>query len=109
MASLRSRVLASVLLLSAIGLVVLAVVTYAEQRSFLQGRLDQEVRAAAPAMSRALDLAGFLPASAGGPAGFPGGDGGGRSGASPERAGAVPARTCRREPTASAETPRARC
>ena len=87
MASLRSRVLASVLLLSAIGLVVLAVVTYAEQRSFLQGRLDQEVRAAAPAMSRALDLAGFLPASAGGRAEFPGGDGGGRSGGEPGAGG----------------------
>jgi two-component system OmpR family sensor kinase len=90
MASLRSRVLASVLLLSAIGLVVLAAVTYAEQRSFLQGRVDQEVRAAAPAMSRALDLAGFLPASAGGRAGFPGGDGGGRSGGEPGAGGGGP-------------------
>ena len=37
MASLRARLLASVLVLSAAGLVLLAVVTYAEQRSFLFG------------------------------------------------------------------------
>ena len=55
MASLRARVLASVLLLAAAGLVALAVVTYAEQRSFLLGRVDQEVRGAGPALSQALD------------------------------------------------------
>jgi two-component system, OmpR family, sensor kinase len=61
MASLRTRVLASVLLLSAAGLVALAAVTYAEQRSFLQGRVDEEVRGAGPALSVALDNAGFRP------------------------------------------------
>lgn len=61
MASLRTRVLLSVLLLSAAGLIALGAVTYAEQRSFLEGRTDQQVRAAAPAMSQALDAAGFLP------------------------------------------------
>ncbi|HEY2141563.1 MAG TPA: HAMP domain-containing sensor histidine kinase [Solirubrobacteraceae bacterium] len=55
MTSLRARVLASVLVLSAAGLVLLAVVTYAEQRSFLQERVDQEVRGAGPAVSIALD------------------------------------------------------
>jgi two-component system, OmpR family, sensor kinase len=73
MASLRSRVLASVLLLSAAGLVLLAVVTYAEQRSFLEGRVDQEVRGASPALSQALDSAGFLPPGEGRPAGGTGG------------------------------------
>jgi two-component system, OmpR family, sensor kinase len=62
MASLRTRVLASVLLLSAAGLVLLAAVTYAEQRSFLLGRVDQALRGAGPAMSFALDVAGYVPA-----------------------------------------------
>jgi two-component system OmpR family sensor kinase len=59
MSSLRARVLASVLALAAAGLLILAAVIYAEQRSFLQGRLDQEVRAAGPAVSQALDNAGY--------------------------------------------------
>jgi two-component system, OmpR family, sensor kinase len=54
MASLRSRVLASVLLLAAAGLVILAVLTYAEQRSFLLDRVDQQLTEAAPAVSVAL-------------------------------------------------------
>jgi two-component system OmpR family sensor kinase len=61
MASLRARVLASVLALAAAGLIALAAVTYAEQSSFLQGRIDQEVKAAAPAVSVALDHDGFKP------------------------------------------------
>jgi two-component system OmpR family sensor kinase len=65
MASLRSRVLASVLLLAAAGLVLLAAVTYAEQRSFLQGRVDQEVKGAVPALSQILDREGFRPAGDG--------------------------------------------
>jgi two-component system, OmpR family, sensor kinase len=62
MASLRTRVLVSVLVLSAAGLIALAAVTYAEQRSFLEGRIDQQVKGAAGSVSRALDLEGFLPA-----------------------------------------------
>jgi two-component system, OmpR family, sensor kinase len=61
MASLRTRVLASVLALAAAGLLALAAVVYAEQRSFLQGRLDQQVRSAGPAVSQALDNAGYRP------------------------------------------------
>ncbi|HEX4482461.1 MAG TPA: HAMP domain-containing sensor histidine kinase [Solirubrobacteraceae bacterium] len=61
MSSLRARVLASVLALAAAGLLALAAVVYAEQRSFLQGRLDQEVRSAGPAVSQALDNAGYRP------------------------------------------------
>ena len=61
MASLRARVLASVLVLAAAGLVALAAVTYAEQSSFLYGRIDQELRGAGPALSHALDTAGFRP------------------------------------------------
>ncbi|HEV2982539.1 MAG TPA: HAMP domain-containing sensor histidine kinase [Solirubrobacteraceae bacterium] len=62
MASLRTRVLVSVLVLSAAGLVALAAVTYADQRSFLEGRINQQVKGAAPAMSQALDARGYLPA-----------------------------------------------
>jgi len=66
MASLRARVLASVLVLAAAGLVALAAVTYAEQSSFLYGRIDQELRGAGPALSQALDHAGFRPTEPGG-------------------------------------------
>jgi two-component system OmpR family sensor kinase len=78
MASLRARILVGVLLLSAAGLVLLAVVTYTEQRSFLLSRVDQEVRGAAPALSRALDSAGFRPPVEGrsSTGGFPLGSGG---------------------------------
>jgi two-component system OmpR family sensor kinase len=61
MNSLRTRVLLSVLLLSAAGLIALAAVTYAEQRSFLLGRIDQQLRGASGTVSRALDLRGFGP------------------------------------------------
>jgi two-component system OmpR family sensor kinase len=65
MASLRARVLASVLALSAAGLLALAAVTYTEQRSFLEGRVDQQARSATPAVSQALDAAGDRPAGEG--------------------------------------------
>ncbi len=61
MSSLRTRLLAGVLLLSAAGLVLLGAVTYAEQRSFLQDRVDQEARSAVGALSQALDREGFKP------------------------------------------------
>ncbi|TMK24013.1 MAG: HAMP domain-containing histidine kinase [Actinobacteria bacterium] len=62
MASLRARVLASVLVLAAAGLVLLAAVTYAEQSSFLNERVDQEVRGAVAPLSFILDRRGLLPA-----------------------------------------------
>ena len=82
MSSLRTRLLAGVLVLAAAGLVLMGVVTYAEQRSFLQGRVDQEARSAVGALSQALDRAGFRPAAPSGlgPDGGeerPGGPGGG--------------------------------
>ena len=58
MTSLRTRLLAGVLLLSAAGLVALAAITYTEQRSFLEGRVDQEIRGAAPALTHVLDGGG---------------------------------------------------
>ena len=59
MSSLRARVLASVLVLAAVGMIAVAAVTYAEQRSFLYSRIDQQARGAFPYMSRLLDSKGF--------------------------------------------------
>jgi two-component system OmpR family sensor kinase len=54
-------------------LVALAAVTYAEQRSFLQNRVDQQVVQAGGAISQLLDREGFLPPGArDGPGGGPG-------------------------------------
>jgi two-component system OmpR family sensor kinase len=80
MHSLRARVLASVLVLAAVGMVAVAAVTYAEQRSFLYSRVDDQVRGAEPYMSRLLDSKGFgVPeGNLGGPGhGFHDGAGGG--------------------------------
>ena len=55
MHSLRARLVAGLLALAAVGLVVLAVITYVEQRSFLIDRVDQQLRAATPPVSAALD------------------------------------------------------
>jgi two-component system, OmpR family, sensor kinase len=54
LASLRARLLAAVLVLSAVGLLLLAAITYAEQRSFLLDRVDQQARSAPPAVAAAL-------------------------------------------------------
>jgi two-component system, OmpR family, sensor kinase len=83
MASLRTRLLAGVLVLAAAGLVLLAAVTYAEQRSFLLGRVDEEARSAVGAISRVLDSHGFKPpanTAANTAANPPAGDGGGGRG-----------------------------
>ena len=69
MASLRARLLAALLALATVGLLLLAAITYAEQRSFLMDRLDQQVRDAAPAIARALSEQGIGGAPFGGPAG----------------------------------------
>lgn len=55
MASLRARLLVAVLVLTALGLVLLAGIVYAEQRSFLFDRIDQQARAAPAAVGHALD------------------------------------------------------
>ena len=61
MASLRARLVAAVLVLSAAGLLLLGAITYAEQRSFLLDRVDQQVTAAPPAAARALAGVGIGP------------------------------------------------
>ena len=55
MRSLHARLLAAVLALACAGLLVLAAITYTEQSSFLEGRINQEVRTAEPALNHLLD------------------------------------------------------
>jgi two-component system, OmpR family, sensor kinase len=69
MHSLRARLLAAVLALTAAGLLLLGGITYVGQRAFLLDRLDDQIRAAPPAAAQALGLGG----ERGGP---PRGDGG---------------------------------
>jgi two-component system OmpR family sensor kinase len=94
--SLRARLLTGVLLLSAAGLVVVGAVTYSDQRSFLEGRADQQVRSAAGAISEQLDAkhVGPAPYASGespepGAGSFPGGGGGGGGFRPPRSAGLV--------------------
>jgi len=78
MASLRARLLAGLLGLAAAAMLVLAAVTYVEQRSFLLERVDERVRSAPGAVARALDGEGGPGRRRGhghriGPGGGPGG------------------------------------
>ncbi|HZV74484.1 MAG TPA: HAMP domain-containing sensor histidine kinase [Conexibacter sp.] len=77
MRSLRARLVAGLLALAAVGLLVLGGITYAEQRSFLLHRVDQQLHAATLPISAALD--GRLP--------VPGGLGNGRPFGGRERGG----------------------
>jgi two-component system OmpR family sensor kinase len=61
MASLRARLIAGLLALAAVGLLVLAGVTYAEQSRFLNERVDDQARAAPWAVRFALDGGGLGP------------------------------------------------
>ncbi len=56
--SLRARLLIALIGLVAGGLIVVAVVTYEEERSFLLGRVDQQAVGALEVVSFQLDLAG---------------------------------------------------
>jgi two-component system OmpR family sensor kinase len=53
-ASLRARLIAALLLLATFGMLLLAGITYAEQRSFMLQRVDEQVRAAPMAIVGAL-------------------------------------------------------
>jgi two-component system, OmpR family, sensor kinase len=55
MQSLRARLVAGVVVVAAVGLIILAGVTYAEQRSFQLDRIDQQVRGAVFPVSGMLD------------------------------------------------------
>ncbi|MEA2269758.1 MAG: two-component system, OmpR family, sensor kinase [Solirubrobacteraceae bacterium] len=61
MASLRARLLAALLVLTAAGLLLLGGITYAEQRSFLLERVDQQLQAAPGPVARALSDQGVGP------------------------------------------------
>jgi two-component system, OmpR family, sensor kinase len=89
MASLRARLIAGLLVVAAAGLVALAAITYAEQRSFLLDRVDQQARNASPAISHALDEAqGVTGSGAGARGGVSGGGAGlGTGGANGARLG----------------------
>jgi two-component system OmpR family sensor kinase len=54
MTSLRARLVAAVLVIAAVGLVTLAAITYAEQRSFQLKRVDDQARQGAGAVAGAL-------------------------------------------------------
>ena len=58
MASLRARLLAGVLALTAVGLLLLGSITYAEQRSFLYKRVDQQAQTAPSAVAHDLQEGG---------------------------------------------------
>jgi two-component system OmpR family sensor kinase len=77
MASLRARLLACLLVLAAVGLLIAGSVTYAEQRSFLLDRVDQQVKTALLPLSHQLD-AQLRPSPDSGPATGGRGDGGAR-------------------------------
>ena len=54
MSSLRARLLAAVLAITAVGLLALAAITYYEQRNFQYDRIDQTARQGAGAVAGAL-------------------------------------------------------
>ncbi len=77
MQSLHARLIALVLVVAALGLVLLAAITYVEQRSFLLDRVDQQAKSAAfPLGARLSDrgVGGTAPPDGrhGGPGGGPG-------------------------------------
>ena len=59
MTSLRARLVAAVLVVAAVGLVLLAAITYAEQRQFQLDRIDDTARSGAGAVAGALAELGF--------------------------------------------------
>ena len=68
MASLRARLLAAVLALTACGLLLAGGITYVEQRSFQYYRVDQQLSAAiVPVAARLEQMAGRAPDGHGGP------------------------------------------
>ena len=75
MVSLRSRLLASLLAITAVGLLLLGGITYLGQRSFELDRLDEQIRRAPPVAAAALDDDRFDPGGQGGDGPPPGGRG----------------------------------
>jgi two-component system, OmpR family, sensor kinase len=73
--SLRARLTAGLILVAAVGLLLLGGIVYAEQRSFLFQRVDDQVRSAPPALSHDLADRGIAPPGDGGFGPRPRGDG----------------------------------
>ena len=69
--SLRGRLVAGVVALAAVGLLILAAITYVEQRSFLYDNVDSQVRASQPVVDMLLEGRAFDPGRHGGPRGGP--------------------------------------
>src|SRR3954471_5876746 len=90
--SLRARLIATLLVLAAAGMLVLAAVTYATQRSFQLERVDDQTRTADAAVDHQLDEQGVpAPGFAGRGPHFGGGPGfGGRGGPDPSLANLPP-------------------
>ena len=82
MLSLRARLLAAVLVLTAVALVLLAVITYAQQRSFQYDKVDDQARSAVAAVRGELAERGI-----GSNRGFGQPDGRGRGGGPPRGGG----------------------
>ena len=69
--SLRARLIAVLLAVSAAGLLLLAGITYALLRSYELERVDDQARSAVPLMARALDDEDLGPGPQRGPGGGP--------------------------------------
>jgi two-component system, OmpR family, sensor kinase len=85
--SLRARLIVALLVIGAAGLLLLGGITYAEQRSFLFDRVDDQARAAIMPVDEALGGRGI------GPVGHRDGDDGPPGGAPPERRSGLPSGT----------------
>ena len=59
MTSLRSRLVLALVLLAGAGLIAVGAIVYTEQRSFLLGRVNQELQSSVGLVSRDLDVHGF--------------------------------------------------
>ena len=81
-ASLHARLLLGLVALAAVGLIAAGLVTYSEERSFLLGQVNSEVRASFNTVEDQLDAVNHL-RRAGLPSGQPSGDGGDGDGLPP--------------------------
>jgi two-component system OmpR family sensor kinase len=105
MGSLRVRLVLGLLILAALGLLLVGGVTYAEQRSFLFTRIDQQAQSATAVVSRALDQAGFAggPSESGPPGRVPGDHGGGPRGGGADATANLPPGTYGQRRTAAGQ------
>jgi two-component system OmpR family sensor kinase len=88
--SLRARLIATLLALAAVGMVALASITYATQRSYQEDRINDQARAAEPAVGRELDERGARVPGAPRFPSRPHGEGRGPGGPDPSRANLPP-------------------